>query len=504
METETTKGGDVATATRAAIAKQEERDLRDWFTSLGTAGGIRVKVHREAPKSWRANGRTYNVGGLLGEFKEQFDDNDLGEKWGGGKFRLQAFRLNEKGNWVYYTQRTVEIAGDPKVTGELFDETPDGTPTPAPAPVPVSDDPSLVRKALDMTERLANEERDERRRIEAESRTSRQPDLAFFESIIAPLRLMITQLQEELREARRQTTDVLTKKPDTSPTDRILEKMIDGDSARIQAIRTQHDSELRQLRESQEAAQKRLQDHYMEEARAKDRANERAIDSLRESHKIQIDSLKESHAARVDGLQSQIKRLESELDAARKEIAELRTKKEVPMEEQLTRLAALKEALEAFSGGGEESGGMIERIAAAAGPILEGVGARLAGGGAPQQQGIPQMLPPGAPEAAAQPQAPQTPPRKPRVLPFAIEDVKRAVAFCESAARSETDPMTFAASARSMVPGNILDYIRTKGVDSFLKLVPLEDGSILMTASGRQWIRAVGRALTGEAPIPTT
>lgn len=500
METENTTPNENK---RGGNSQREENSLRDWFTTLGSGLTLKCKLYRDEPKVTRQGKR---CNGWLRDYNEPLEESHIKDEFGGGRYRLQAFRLNEKGNWVYYRQITIEIGGDAKMPQEATEETLEGNPVIQRAALSdsPSEEPSIVRQALAMTAELTREERQRARELEREARDRGGVDTALLAQLTKPLEIQLETLREELREARRQanvaqerTMEAATRKTEPGPTDRILEKMIEGDSARIQAIRVQHDSELRQLRESYEAGAKRLQDHYIEETRAKDRVHDREVDNLREAHKLQLESLKESQAARVDGLQGQIKRLESELDGARKELSELRAKKEVPIEEQLLRIAQLKEAMEAFGGAKDDEqpgvvGQILERIA----PILEGVGQRI--GNAPSTVEMPPAQPQGSTPApggqSRRPKPPQAAPKLPGP-PIDLEDIKAAVAFAENAAKAETDPAQFAVSARSMLPGSVITFIREHGVDALLEIAKLDDASYLQTQVGRVWIRTVAKLL---------
>ena len=76
-------------------------------------------------------------------------------------------------------------------------------------------------------------------------------------------------------------------------------------------------------------------------------------------------------------------------------------------------------------------------------------------------------------------------------------DVLIAVNLLEGAIKNGTDPVTFAESARSMVPADILAAVKQLGVDAFLKSVAkLEDGSPLATMGGRNFLRKVVKYLS--------
>lgn len=480
------------------LTKQDEMSIRDWLSELGSSASIRVKVYRDAPKAWRGK----NVGGHLGDLTDLIDEEQMRERWGGGKFRVQVFRVNNQGKWVHFTQRTIELSGDPKITGELFEDIPGDDSNGKSASS--GEDVSLQRHAMGMTERLAIEERRRAERLETELRERNSFDPTMVSAFTEPMRMQVTAMQSSLDRMHAQLTakderiaDLLTRKPDTTIQDRIFEKMVDGESARIDAIRTQHESELRQLRESFTSDAKRAQDHYIEEARSKDRAQEREITNLREAHKAQMEGLKVAWESRIDTLKSQIATLERDFDSTKKDLTEMRAKKDVPIEDQLSRFVALKDAFQSISGSEGEERPVWAQILEGLAPVIEGAGARL-GTTTPEAvaratQTKPQvqqtvMRPTAKPANGAKAALPQ-----PAVNP---QDLTRALSFLEGAIRNNAEPAVLAASIRSMIPGPLLVTIQKQGIDPFLDALKLPEGTILNSQQGRNVLRKVAKILS--------
>jgi hypothetical protein len=83
------------------------------------------------------------------------------------------------------------------------------------------------------------------------------------------------------------------------------------------------------------------------------------------------------------------------------------------------------------------------------------------------------------------------------------------VNYLERAFQSRQAPEVVAQSGRTAIPDNIIGWIRdndsrgTSGVDLFMsKVAKLPGTSPLQTQAGRNWLRKVSKALTGDE-IPT-
>jgi hypothetical protein len=81
------------------------------------------------------------------------------------------------------------------------------------------------------------------------------------------------------------------------------------------------------------------------------------------------------------------------------------------------------------------------------------------------------------------------------------DEVKVAITFMESAFTAGTDAATFASSARAMIPQDILKYMESVGVDTFLSEVAvLEQGSPLRNQAARAYMQEVGKYLLEGIP----
>jgi hypothetical protein len=401
----------------------------------------------------------------------------------------------------------LKIAGDPKIDGIKSGN---------------EESPSVVNAALKMTERLMMSAEDRARKAETEvRRPNNDGTLDFLRSEMSDLRRMVG-------EKDRQIYELLNRKPESTQEQMLLGKMIDGESARIVAIRTQVESEIRTLQERHTADIDRLHSRFDDMTRRADDAHRRETDTMRASYDNQMATLKISYDGQIQGFIREIQHLDRELTAAKTELAELRVRKDKSPVETLTEMAAMKEALDSFSGasGGEEKGSTIERILSAAGPLVEGVATRIA-------QGPPGAVAAPAPvTASAMPDLPVGQPmhlpdgriiikrpdgeiveirrkRKPQPQPVAEGEmppldpgeVAMAIQFMEQALQNDTDPTIFAQTARNVVPDNVLAYLRIKGVDYFLSdVAKLESNpaSPLHTQHGKNWVRKVASVLLGE------
>jgi hypothetical protein len=87
-------------------------DLRVWFEELGRQEQkIVVTVNRHSPKYY--NGVL--TAGFLATYDEPVYEDTIREQHGGGKFQLVLKKKAPDGKWKYFTTRTVEIPGDPRI-----------------------------------------------------------------------------------------------------------------------------------------------------------------------------------------------------------------------------------------------------------------------------------------------------------------------------------------------------------------------------------------------------
>jgi len=424
------------------------------------------------------------VGGLLDTFDTFISEEELKERYGGGKYELRVFKIGPKGNWVFGGQRSVEIAGEPFLL-----------PSTATGVQPVSqatiEDNSLQRHALGMTERIATQERERAAKLEDrihELSNKGGIDMTMISAILDPLKTQVQTLTNVMTEKDRQIHDLFTKKPDKTTSDLLLEKMLLEEQQRAATVRSAHESEMRAVRETMREDAKRAEDRADRLISQNDRQQQRELDALKQAYEGRLENLKVSYEARLESMKHEVTRLDRDLEVAKKEIVELRAKKEKPIQEQLGEIAALKDTFQSLMGDEEES--TADKIISALAPLAEGLGNRIGG---PQPQEIPPQ-----PQQAALPRPKRgkpgsTPAVQAQAQPqpqISREVLEHALNFIETAIANGTAPETFAASVRHVLPGEVVDFIRAQGIEGFLDgIEQVKPQSNIASINGKQFMR---------------
>lgn len=526
------------------LREESEQSILDYLQELAAESPIKVTVIREWPKTWEGKS---GVAGTLDTHDEPLSEEDIKELYGGGKYKLMIRAPNAKGSFVYKTSKRLTIAGEPKLDG-LITST---------ASSVKEDSPSLARDALRMAQVQA--ERAEQRAERAEQRRARPQEDGALQLLMEELRTSrmdsaekdrrilefvagrqddsresgtLQLVMEELRSARAESSEkdrrfmemMTSRSQGSSAAEMLLGKAIEGESVRIQAMQTQHDSELRMRGDMHRAEIDRLHARYEEIARRQEETHKREIDNLRQSVENQISTLKMSYEGQIAGYQREITRQDRELSAAKAEAAELRSRKERGLLESVTEMASLKEALESFAGGGDkkEEGSAIERIiqSVVGSSLAEGIAARLAGG--PESMGMVQNPSPEPEMPVNQPvrtpdgrvlvrqedgrilelrqKARQPQPTGEAVKGPSEDDLAIILPFMEGSLASDTNPEEFVRTARSLAPGAVSgpvkQLIQAQGADAFLELVAqVRPESPLLQQHGKNWTRKVAAIL---------
>jgi hypothetical protein len=488
------------------IREENEKSLLDYLKSLQSEKPIKVSILREFPKLWQGR----SIEGTLDSVEDPISEEEIRDMYGGGKYKLVVYVPDARGTWVYATSRKIKIAGDPKVD-------PPTTPTNGQRDTSGDAVKAAMRMSQDMAERAQRIADSERERAADGNRDS---GVGFVMSEMSALRRQMAEKDAKLFE-------LATQKPVSSAVEMLLGKAIDGESARMAALRTQVDSEIRMKNEMNKAEIDRLHDRYEDITKRQDDANKREIDNLNRAFDARVESLKMAQGSVTEGYKREIAHLDRELTAAKTECAELRAKKEKGLIESVTELAKVREALEGF-GGKDEGGSTWERIANSvmSSPLTEGIAARIAGGvtneavmaaaAQPAQTPEPEIpinrpvqLPDGriiVRRAGGQiielrrKQAAPPPPTGESAEVVSDEDLAIAAQFMESALIGDTEPADFARAARNLVPsltsGPLQSLLRTQGVDAFLsRVAKLNPGSTLLSQAGKNWARKVAAAL---------
>lgn len=496
------------TKAMAELRNNTDNALKEWMEGLSPNGGVKVRVTRTSPKVWKG----LNVGGSLATYDHYIDEDWIREHHGGGNFMLEVKKPRTNGSgWVIAGSRAIAIAGDPR-TDDVFRDSPAGVPAVAPN---TAGSDMLVKAAFSSMERQIER---------AQSQPPPQnhgPDLATMQMLLAPLQSQIDQMGTMLREKDRELAEARRAPvPEVDPIkDKMFSALIDGDSARVVSMRTQHESELRQIKQSAIDSEARLRDSFDRDRQSINMAHEREMNTLRSSYDMKIASVETMNSTIKTLLEGEIRRLEAALTEARTELVTLRAKKDKTIIEQATEFAAIKEAIGDITGGDEKEKSTLEKVMEVAGnlPAVQGLIGKLGEAQAPPPP------PPPQPQLRARPQlltgpdgnlyrqlpngdmvmvrerkkpAAPTEPGQPVIPEIAPATIAAAVGFLESAFRGGQDPGEVATSVRSMVPADVISAIRTLGIDGFLtNVAKLDSMSPLATQGGRNWTRKLGKSL---------
>ena len=479
------------------LKEQRDQDIWTAMQSLGGATPIEITLYRVKPKLW--NGKV--IEGEVAKFDEKISSADIREQFGGGSYQIQLKAADRKGVFRDVSARLIKIAGDPIVPREGDGEDVDPK-------TPASESPNIIRDVLKMADSRAQEaERRAERMAE-----KKDPSIDF-------LREQVLRLQSQLHEKEEKLLQIVDR-PQSRDNDGLLGKFLEGESARVMSLRQQHESELRLKSEMHRDEINRANDRFDRMLQDMKSSFEREISNLKHTYDTQIMGLlgnhenqlavvRASYDGQLEGLKREIAHLSRLYDTAQAEVAELRTRKERSLVEQMAELGAVKEAFESF-GGGEREESTLERVFSSVAPALEGIVNRVS---APAQ---PQQLPPQA--MPTQPQIRQLPDgsfqtadgrrlqrKKPPegVASLSDSDLQAAIVFFENGLNNNLEPAEFARTAKSIAPqlarGDVREALaKTQGVDALLARVSkLSPDSALLTQHGRNWVRKVVAELVG-------
>lgn len=510
---------------------EDTQDLRGWLNGLGVQD-FQVKVARRHPKAYKG----VNVEGTLGTYSDLIDEDTIREEHGGGTFSIIVHNRGPNGSLKFFQTRTLKIAGPPKVDGLLSSEDKDIEPI-------MAEGGGLAAQALAMTQRQL--EQAQRRADEQQKAPGFDPNMMRMlnEPMMEQLRGLRdanVALQQSLADKDSRIMELINRKPDTSFQDDMLKNMWGNESARIEGLRAQHDSEMRQMKTYHADEISRIRDQARDDMKERTRGHERELKAVEDSARAQIDSIKIAYEARIDGLKAENTRLSAEIAQAKGEVGELRSRKDKSLTEQAEEIVKVQTAFKALGVGGsdkdedddsdkpwyERMAGRLMENPEAIGQLIGGVRQNLPAG-APQQQ-APQLPPPGQPfqgpdgrvymtrpDGKVQRLGSGVPPvvRKKAIAAKAAVEEKQeasgvptprppdptelmlAIQFMETAAANGTDPAAFVAGARSLIPSDVIAYVEKAGIDDMLNNANLEPSSVLRTQAGRNWVRNVARIL---------
>lgn len=521
-----------STAPMREILAEEDASLKGVLDTLGSEGSFRISLFRSEPEEWTdpATGRRVKTAGKLKTYTSKIDEDFIAGRHGGGKYQLKFLRRKSNGSYKFLTQRTIDIAGDPRV-----DDVPRTIPAAAAAlPAQGGDNPSLIKEAFgvlkDQLDR-ANEPR--------ESAAPRGMDPAV-QMMLEQMQRALDRRDDESVALRRELAEARSYKPPEDPLkDKILGSLIDGESGRIAGLRQQHESELRQIRDFGIEEQRRREDRHERDLANLKQGYEREIAAIKSSQEVALASAKSSYELQVKLLETDNRRMERDITELRTEVKELRARKDLSIVEQAKQLEAVRDALGLDEGGDKSNFDKLLELAAS--PAAVEAIQRIVGSGdkpAAAAQAAAAAVPRGPSRQlmtdadgqrvwlvtdASGGQRILSAKKKPKVIPattapdgtvvtpeIELPEIDPAaiamlVGYLERAFSGKQDPEVVAQSHRSSVPDEILTWIRandteqTSGVDLFMsKVAKLPSTSSLSSQSGRNWLRRVGKALVGE------
>lgn len=509
----------------------QDKTLAEYCKDLGIENGmVRIDIFRHEPERAldQKSGKFVKVSGFLESVKNLIDESYLQEKHGGGKYKL---RINTpqgpNGKFHYFKMVELEVGGEPRL--DFLPKT-SVMPDPAPAAAGSAESPSIVRDVLNVMKDQIDKAND------------RSKETGVDPSMSALLSMMKEQNQTMAQEAREMRAQIIAlqnrpveKVPDDGYKDKLLTSLIDGDSARIQAVRAQYDSELRIARDNMDKLETRLRDSFDRERQRIEDTHRREIDMLKSSHEMTIQLLRQSHEQAIastkisldtskEVLNAQVAQLKREVDTLREDNKELREKKE---KSPLELAKDFKTYKEVFGEGDGNEATTVDKIVEALPQVVDGVGTIINQRfpSQAQKQAAAQQAAPQRPQIMRAPdgtmyaqrgnqlvpvrkkgqvvQVPPTaegqPPREVEIPAIDPEKVTMAISYLERACTGNQDPSVVAQSAKPFVPEEILRAISELGIDVFLsKVAKLPSASPLMNQAGKNWVRKVAKALVGE------
>ncbi len=367
--------------------EKEDEGIASWLGTLAADAAIRVQVKRVEPKEFLdpATGQVKMVGGALKRYDRVIDEEEIQRNHGGGLFQLVITKANPRGQFQYLTSRTLEIAGDPKFNDVPRNIAPVAPPPTAPASSPME---PLVGRLFDRV--MSQNDRP----------PPQAPDMSgVISAAVGPYRDALSRMESQLNRALDQIDELRKGDPKKNEfTERMLDKFVDNDSARLTAQRNQFESEIRVIKENALANENRLRDQFERERDNLNRSHERELANIKSANDITAATVKQSHDLQKTMLEAENRRLQREVDELRVDVRELRNKKEPSFRDQITGLRDMKEMMEDVVGGAdekEEKSGIVKVLEGAAGSeVIAGFAQRLisgASGGDPAQMHAAQM-----------------------------------------------------------------------------------------------------------------
>lgn len=498
------------TPEEVADRRMEDLTIFEYMQTLAGAGPIQIQLHRQRPKMFKGK----DVAGYLGKYDELITEDDIREEHGGGTYTIQINRQNTQGKFVYFRARTVTIAGDPIPPGGIA--------------VEADTSASRVAEARERAESKSSDrliDMVEKQIERAEGKSS-----GSFEQMKIMMRPIEIQLEHAMKTIESQNERLVEqgKAPVDPYTHKMLDKLIDQDTARVAAVTAKYESEISQLKAYAREDEKRALDRHERETARLERSHADQVALIRQSAEINLAAATMAAGSQKTVLEGENRRLEREIIEMRAELKELRAKKDQSLPEKIKEIESLRGAL-GSDDEDEKEKSTFEKVVEIAvnSDKLIGLAGKFLG-----------PADPATVAAAAKAKADAIAAAKPKPKPGRVmQDKKTGETFTTDAAgnripvrarrqvqEGETpelqidpaqvagatqllelafsnnhDPQVVATSVKSQIPEGILQAIRETSIDDFLiKVAKLPSTSPLLTQAGRNWTRKLGKALTGE------
>lgn len=509
-----------ATPALTEIRRREDQAISDWLSTLRSSGGsFRYALARSKPASWQGR----NLRGHIETTTDAPSEEEIAAQYGGGTYEIRVHKRNEQGSYVFFTSTAFDITGDPKLP-----------PLELGAVHSARTEDPLMKTAVGFMERTI--ERQERELGASRDRPAAGTNLRDLEVLLRPLEAQVAALSAANAQKDQQILTLISEGKKEDPfQQKMLANLLDGDTARVNAVRDQLMSELRMVKEHAREDEKRLRDQFDRDLKQAELRHQREVDNLRASHEREMIALKMAADTSKEVLNSEVRRYTADNGDLRTEVKILREKKDQSLLDKAKEVEALKEILGTGDDAAEKS--TIEKIADTAfssEKLFEFAGRWFAPKPAgAQQQGAPQQATQQQPRMvrqrstgkvfALQPngeyaEVPQR--RRGRGQPPAQaagatavdseetetvqvdpQDVATATAFLEAAFKNGIDMNALVTSARSMIPEGIMAALAELGVEGFMaKVAKIPSTSPLASQAGRNWIKKFGKALLGDSP----
>lgn len=511
------------------MRRGENQELVDYLQQIRGSASIQIAIHRLKPQLFKGK----NIKGHIENVEEPISEDELRDRYGGGQYQLKVKRRNDQGSWVFMTSTVVDIAGDPRIDNLAgnVDESSGHNSAASIAGIHADAETKVAMASLSMMERQLEQMRTQH--------ANSGMDAKMLEQLMKPMELQVKMMQEQMSQKDKQFAEQMNKPADPFQ-QKLLEKFVDGDQARVNALRAQYESEIRAIKEGHSQDIKRLEDRHDRLLSEVKRDHERQMDMQKNGYERELASIKALHAQMdvaatsstaiiKSSLDRDLARLEREVADLKSENKSLREKKDKSVMDMVKEVNQFKEELGVEAEGGDKSA--LERVVdtivqsdqimGIAGKWLSKEPANAAPAPrAPQQQL--QQAPPryvrdkrtgqvGEWNPAKQ-RYEEVPQRRQKAGPGApVEDLQippehlqAAITILERSYANKVPPKNFAATISTALPAEIFQAIRDHGVDGFVnKVAKLGASSPLRRQDGINWLREVGKVLIGDDSPPT-